>query len=288
MSRPIRPRFEAVVESSLDAEVVADCMSALVSMAGDEHCKVVISGDFSSSVRRLGGPPTYVSQRPGGIVGGKTIRRADGSIVVVIDAKCLRPNSYVDKAWAFAHEGGHVALHGRGEDRYALGAKSPPRSAADVFQNRAAEALEEFRIEKALRAQAIQGPSYGQPVSELAAEVATIAERSLPYLTDRSLERLPSTFSQLTTAAGYLAAELRCAELPRRSYPAWFLRPWSTFAGELSGVPDSRHGWPIESGNVTATRVAHVFESWLSSVGLALWDSAEGITWRAVPVHPVF
>lgn len=146
------PEFEQAVLRGLEAVSV-------------HNTDVRVCGDFSAAVSEFVGRP-YEAERPGGVVGGRTLATADEGSVIFLNARALDdPNGREGMTLLqaverlAAHEGCHVAMLGRGEE---LSEDELPGLSVvtHLMRQFTGIVIAEFRAERAVRLAGYPSPSH--------------------------------------------------------------------------------------------------------------------------------
>ncbi|MCU1355894.1 MAG: hypothetical protein JWM89_1312 [Acidimicrobiales bacterium] len=276
----INLQFEDASEGELDANELAEGLDLMGRLAGGADFDVVVSGRFERTVARLEGS-AFGSERPGGMVGAKTLAGLDGRSVVVVPSQLLEPGSEMAAlvpggrpARILGHEGGHVAMNWRHEGLEDVKAGwSLDDSVVRVAARGALVAIEEFRNERALW-------SSGWPGSYQAALLQLIADlnRTIDGIrTGRGSQREGAGLSELihkvVEMSGYVAGERVGTNSDLVGDPTltnWAdLQPgWHRLLTALFDVPDSTIPVSLWVLRTTALELAEVTLGWLRSLGV--------------------
>jgi hypothetical protein len=247
-----------------------------------------VTGSFEQAVRReMAHHPeaeSFTADRLAGVVGGKTICGATES-VIVIDARWLQPGEgRPDPYRLLAHEGGHVALHQRGET--ADGRRRLVQTRADwVLLAGAAIALEEYRIERALHqlglaADADHWSAMPDTLFHFVAEfVDGLALRYPNEPIRRTHDTLLAVTQQLAVKLHYLAAQDPHGELPDDPIAGGFWQrfisfAWPTLAALSTTVPDASTPWPADQLDARLLQLTEHRRDWCARLGFRLEPEA--------------
>jgi hypothetical protein len=275
------------------ASVSADTHDAIergVALMVPDHraVRVLVSGSFEQAVRReMAHHPeaeSFTADRLAGVVAGKTICGATES-VIVIDARWLRPGEdRPDPYRLLAHEGGHVALHQRGET--ADGRRRLVRTRAEwVLLAGAAIALEEYRIERALHGLGL--PANADHWSTIPATLFNFVAEfvdglALRYPNEpitRTHDTLLGVTQQLAVKLHYLAAQAPHGELSDDPVARGFWRrfvsfTWPTLTALSATVPDAATPWPAAQLDACLLQLTAGRRDWFAQLGFRLEPEA--------------
>jgi hypothetical protein len=281
----LKTEFERASVSTETRDAIERGVALLV--PNHSAVRVVVTANFEQAVRReLAEHPeagTFTADRLGGVVAGKTICGKTES-VIVLDAQWLQPGEdHPDPYRLLAHEGGHVALHQRGET--ADGRRRLVRSRADwMLLAGAATALEEYRIERALYRLGL--PAHTDYWSGMPDTLFEFVDQFVDGLVQRypnePIKRTHDTMigaaHQLAVALHYLAAQ-GDGELPDDPYARGFWRrfvspTWPTLTALSSTVPDATTSWPTDQLDARLLRLTAHRRDWFARLGFRLEPDA--------------
>lgn len=275
--------------ASVSAET-HDAIERGVALLVPDHraVRVLVTGNFEQAVRReMANHPeaeSFTADRLAGVVAGKTICGTTES-VIVIDAQWLQPGEdHPDPYRLLAHEGGHVALHQRGET--AEGRRRLVRTRAEwVLLAGAAIALEEYRIERALHQLGL--PANADHWSTMPATLFNfIAEfldgLALRYPNEpiaRTHDTLLGVTQQLAVKLHYLAAQDPHGELPndpvaRGLWQRFVSFTWPTLTALDATVPDASTSWPPDQHDAQLLQLTADRRDWFAHLGFRLEPEA--------------
>jgi hypothetical protein len=275
--------------ASVSAET-HDAIERGVALLVSDHraVRVLVTGNLEQAVRReMADHPeaaSFTADRLGGAVAGKTICGSTES-VIVIDARWLQPREdHPDPYRLLAHEGGHVALHQRGES--ADGRRRLVQTRADwMLLAGAAVALEEYRIERALRQLGL--PAGVDHWSAMPATLFNFVAEFVDGLVSRypkePIKRTHDTLigaaHQLAVALHYLAAQDPDGELPDDPYARGFWQrfvsfTWPTLTALSATVPDASTPWPADRLDARLLQLTAHRRDWFAQLGFRLEPEA--------------
>lgn len=262
-----------------------DAIERGVALLVPDHAavRVVVTGDFAQAVRReLGSHPeagVFTTDRVGGVVGAKTIC-GEVESVIVLDAQWLqRGDDQQDPYRLAAHEGGHVALHQRGE--VAQGRRHLVRTRADwMLLASAATAVEEYRIERALHQLRLPaGVDYWSTMPDTLFDFAAqfidgLVQRHPNEPIQRTHDTMIGAARQLGNALHYLAAQ-GDGELPddpfvRAFWGRFVSFTWPTLARFAETVPDASVPWPADQLDARLLQLTEHRREWFARLGFRL------------------
>ncbi len=260
--------------------------------------RVLVTGSFEQAVRReLADHPeaeSFTADRLSGAVAGKTICGATES-VIVIDAQWLQPREdRPDPYRLLAHEGGHVALHQRGET--SDGRRRLVQTRADwMLLAGATIALEEYRIERALHQRGLPADSdhwSDMPktlFNFLAQFVDGLALRYPNEPVKRTHDTLLGATQQLAVKLHYAAAQDPRGGLPddpvaRGLWQRFVSFTWPTLTALSATVPDAATPWPADQLDACLLPLTAHRRDWFAQLGFRLEPEAnpEGYYFRVL------
>jgi len=275
----------------LDRDLLARGLAALAEkVPAPGAVTVVVAGDLASSVRsRLGDAAEgqgFSDQRHIGTVAGKTLRAPGGKATVVLSAELLYRGSPQNTRAVrlFAHEGGHVALHQRGESSSGVRERRSLRTAEGWFAELGAHAIEEYRIQSALRERGLR--CYDIHLPSLPNTLATIVQgfRAAYYRQPLAFSYQDATecFHNLVTKLAYVAAEVPSAppevsqtlrEIAQTAEWARLVGPsWQPFLTALAGAPFSDTPWDQDTLDAASLASVPALRDWFRHVGFTMED----------------
>jgi hypothetical protein len=268
-----------------------DAIERGVALLVSDHraVRVLVTSEFEQAVRReMADHPeaaSFTADRLAGAVAGKTICGATES-VIVIDAQWLQPGEdHPDPYRLLAHEGGHVALHQRGES--ADGRRRLVRTHADwMLLAGAAIALEEYRIERALHQLGL--PANADHWSTMPDNLFAFAAQFMDGLVlrypnepiKRTHDTLLGATQQLAVKLHYLAAQDPHGELPDDPYARGFWQrfvsfTWPTLTALSATVPDATTPWPADQLDARLLQLTAHRRDWFARLGFRLEPEAD-------------
>lgn len=225
--------------TGLDSRQLSAVEAGLAAIgADDDGVTVVITDDFTGTVRTITDTPDYGTSRGAGVVGAKTISTDAGSIIVLNAPEFRRRDNVADVERILAHEGGHVLINRRGETvtgRRHLAGSAEWRW---ILFCVGALALDEFRIERALAELGYPAPESCDPDHFEPTMFAVNAE-ILDACVDPASGRNPAHFAQRVVhtqdwLSKYLAyaAPFYPAGPPRSGAAPLARANWSDYIGD--------------------------------------------------------
>jgi hypothetical protein len=284
---------ETGLPDGYDNEAFERCKGIFWGLIEDpEKVVLTITSDFRGTVRELTEDKAYAAayeqSRPQAFALAKTIPISDGTQHVVVFADVLLESKpYGPPEATFEHEALHVEVAQRGESLYDLRL----RLAAEGLELQgdlvamAGVACEEYRVERVLAAAGHEGRiAHSSGFEESARRLYRETETGVRlYAQNRDLRALAgivlNEFHALTTASGYLAAELAAAGLaPAEINFAQEVEDlvlgerWREVLGALMEVPAADK--PTDPGELEALAftVAERLSEWLEEFGFEVFD----------------
>lgn len=301
----VDPEQLGVTSGGIEPEsLIAKCAAILHDLTPEpQQVRIVISGDFVQSVRgRLSNAERAAAfdiGRNGGMVGGKTMEQADGTIDVILQAVLFAVDGTTEElesrrqvaTHTTAHEAQHVVMKQAGEDSADFTHLS---FAKHWFAATAHDIINEYRAEAAVL----------QPVAEDGwdcAEVAANLIESLRSVDDAYqdshdvlalMNGVTGHVGTLWKILGIIATERRQSNgtiepLPDSvvNDPGWETvvdDNWDTLIAILDEVPSATVRVSASKVSVQLDNLANLLESWLVDLGFRFEDSATGTTFHIV------
>lgn len=285
MNRLVQP---SEIADFIDEPLLTECLKAFDEGRGGVDATLNLSTDFDAEVKaatsdqpRVG---EYRSDRgPLGMVGGRTVRRPDGTIEVYINLRALpeveNPESVIAM---FRHEGFHSAIEARNESLWSRvkdgeGPHGGPH--AHYFQA-AAIACDEYRVEAGnTRHEGGVGGflDFARSCEALIAVASAVYEYEDQDV-GKAWASVTEPFNALVVQAGYLAAE--CSRDPSITIPHEGLlvtRECVELLACLQRLPKAAEPAEEDQLNAVLVEAAEIVERWMQAAGFAVEDTNEGL-----------
>jgi hypothetical protein len=265
---------------TLDRDAAVDAMVAFYTIVGDvDNVQLIITSEFEKTVKEHLEPEwaAVFAQERGAYerVAGKTIPKADGSQVVVIEVGLFGVGN-ADPVPTVRHEAFHALMNRRGESLDT--SREPVDNEDDLHPDivaMAGIAAEEYRVERAVERQPTTLWDSFQALCVAAHDV--IHDASAAYGRDHDVQaiwnKVMGAFSAMTVQAANVAAWLHCADRPmpalgNAELAARMLgESWPAVIESFRQLPPADVETPRKSLENAVMEIADRLDDWLADIG---------------------